>query len=65
MKNNPDYSDTSDYPKDHPLYCDKNKKVIGKFKNELNGIKILEYIGLRSKMYSYRTENSVSKKIKR
>jgi hypothetical protein len=30
----------------------------------LNGIKILEYIGLRSKMYSYRTENSVSKKLK-
>jgi hypothetical protein len=52
------------YPKDHPLYSDKNKKVIGKFKDELNGIKILEYIGLRSKMYSYRTENSVSKKLK-
>jgi hypothetical protein len=31
------------------------KKVIGKFKDELNGIKILEYIGLRSKMCSYRT----------
>jgi hypothetical protein len=33
--------------KDHPLYSDKNKKVIGKFKDELNGIKILEYIGLK------------------
>jgi hypothetical protein len=64
MKNNPDYFDTSDYPKDHPLYSDKNKKVIGKFKDELNGIKILESIGLRSKMYSYRTETSVSKKLK-
>jgi hypothetical protein len=64
MKNNPDYFDTSDYPKDHPLYSDKNKKVIGKLKDELNGIKILEYICLRSKMYSYRTENSVSKKLK-
>jgi hypothetical protein len=64
MKNNPDYFDTSDYPKDHPLYSDKNKKVIGKFKDELNGIKILECIGLRSKMYSYRTETSVSKKLK-
>jgi hypothetical protein len=61
MKNNPYYFDTSDYPKDHPLYSDKNKKVIGKFKDELNGIKTLEGIGLRSKMYSYRTENSVSK----
>jgi hypothetical protein len=64
MKNNPDYFDTSDYPKDHPLYSDENKKVIGKFKDELNGIKILEYIGLISKMYSYRTENFVSKKLK-
>jgi hypothetical protein len=64
MKNNPVYFDTSDYPKDHPLYSDKNKKVIGKFKDELNGIKILECIGLRSKMYSYRTETSVSKKLK-
>jgi hypothetical protein len=47
MKNNSDCFDTSDYPKDHPLYSDKNKKVIGKFKDELNRIKILEYIGLR------------------
>jgi hypothetical protein len=33
MKNNPDYFDTSDYPKDHPLYSDKNKKVIRKLKD--------------------------------
>ncbi|KAL9979269.1 hypothetical protein ACROYT_G016908 [Oculina patagonica] len=26
--------DTSDYPKDHPLFCDKNKKVLGKMKDE-------------------------------
>jgi len=51
----------SDYPKDHPLYSDKNKKVIGKFKDELNSIKMLEYIELRSKMYSYRTESKPRK----
>ena len=32
-----DELDTSDYPKDHPLYSIKNKKVMGKFKDELNG----------------------------
>ena len=44
--------DTSDYPKDHPLHSEENKKVIGKFKDELNGKPIEEYVGLRSKMYS-------------
>ena len=34
MKNNMDEFDLSDYPKDHELYNPKNKKVIGKFKNE-------------------------------
>ena len=29
------------------------KKVIGKFKDEASGIPIKEFIGLRSKMYSY------------
>ena len=33
MKNNKEHFDLSDYPKDHPLYCADNKKVIGKFKN--------------------------------
>ena len=39
IKKNPDYFDTSDYPKDHILYSDKNKKVTGKFKDELNSKK--------------------------
>ena len=52
MKNNMDEFDLSDYPKDHELYNPKNKKVIGKFKNE--SIKqITEFVGLRSKMYSF------------
>ncbi len=46
--------DTSDYPKDHHLYSVVNKKVIGKFKDESNGNIIDEFVGLRSKMYSYR-----------
>ena len=44
--------DCSDYPKDHPLYSVDNKKVLGKFKDELCGSVMQEYVGLRSKMYS-------------
>ena len=44
--------DTSDFPKDHPLHSQKNKKVIGKIKDECAGAPILEAVCLRSKMYS-------------
>ena len=50
-KNIEDY-DTSDYPKDHPLYSVKNKKVLGKMKDEVAGRVIAEFIGLSPKMYS-------------
>ena len=43
----------SDYPEKSPYYCSANKKVIGKFKDEACGVPITEFIGLRSKMYSY------------
>src|SRR6218665_1127272 len=39
-------------PKGHPLHDKKNAKVIGKFKDETNGFPPLEFVGLRSKMYS-------------
>ena len=44
--------DTSEYAQDHPLYSTRNKKVLGKMKDETHGIPIQEFIGLRPKMYS-------------
>ena len=49
--------DNSDYPKNSPFFDDVNKKVIGKFKDEAAGIPIVEFVGLRSKMYSYMKDN--------
>ena len=45
-------SDFSGYPKDSIYYCDLNKKVLGKMKDEFNGVKVNEFVGLKSKMYS-------------
>ena len=47
-----DLYDTSDYPKDHPLYSATNKTVLGKMKDECAGAPIAENVGLRPKMYS-------------
>ena len=55
--NNKDMFDNSDYPESSPYYCNANKKIIGKFKDEACGILITEFIGLKSKMYSYVKDN--------
>ena len=49
--------DNSDYPKSSKYHDTTNEKVIGKFKDEACGIPIDEFIGLKSKMYSYIMEN--------
>ena len=56
--------DTSDYSKDHPLYSEDNKKVIGKFKVELARKVMRELIALRSKEYSYLVNDEEKKKLK-
>ena len=57
--------DNSNYPKNSEFFFDENKKVIGKMKNEAAGMVIKEYIGLRSKMYSYSTDHKSLSKIKK
>ena len=55
--NDKDRFDNSDYPENSPYFDKTNKKVIGKFKDEAAGIPITEFVGLRSKMYSYIKDN--------
>ena len=52
-----DLFDNSDYDKNSPFFNDCNKKVIGKMKDEAAGSIINEFVGLRSKMYSYTKES--------
>ena len=60
-----DLLDFSNYSKDSIFYDDTNKKVIGIMKNEYGEVIIIEFIGLKSKMYSIRkidgSESSTAK----
>jgi len=53
--------DTSSYRHDHPLYSSENAKVLGKFKDECDGVAPIEFVGLRSKMYSLLVSRSQTK----
>ena len=52
-----DLFDFSNYSKDSKFYDDSNKKVVGKMKDEMGGIIIDEFIGLKSKMYAIKKIN--------
>ena len=52
IESNKNLYDTCDYPKEHPLYSNANKKVLGKMKDECAGTPIAECVCLRPKMYS-------------
>ena len=55
--NDKEMFNNSDYPENSPYYCNANKKVISKFKDEACGVPIVEFICLKSKMYSYVKDN--------
>ena len=54
--------DFSEYPIDSKYHDVSNKKVLGKMKDEFKGQKIVEFVGLKPKMYSLISiDNKVSK----
>ncbi|XP_064645963.1 uncharacterized protein LOC135499232 [Lineus longissimus] len=56
MKQDAHLYDFSNFPKDHPMFDETNKKVLGKMKDEEAGHRITEFIALRSKLYAYTTD---------
>ena len=46
-----DLFDFSNYSKDSKFFNDTNQKVIVKMKDEFGGVIIIEFVGLKSKMY--------------
>ena len=56
-----DLFDNSDYAEPSQFFFKNNKKVIGTFKDEAAGNPITEFVGLKSKMYSYETETKRKK----
>ena len=55
--------DTSDFPPDHPSgIAGKNKKVLGMMKDEACGKPFIEFVGLRSKLYSLKMHDGKEQK---
>ena len=61
MYDNKEHFDLSDMKLEQFKYSE-NKKVLGKFKDETQGIPVCEFIGLRSKMYSIKLDDGSEKK---
>ena len=59
-----DKYDTSNYPENHDLYSCRYKKQIGKMKDETAGNAIIEFVGLRAKLYCFKTNEYETKKAK-
>lgn len=56
MQRDREIYDTSNYPRDHPNFSEENKKVPGKWKDELGGKICTEVVALKAKCYGYTTD---------
>jgi hypothetical protein len=63
MKDDSHMFDLSEFPKDHFCHSDTNKKVVGKFKLETQDKVAVEFVGLRSKLYSLLLDDGKDKKV--
>lgn len=59
-----DLFDFFNYPNTHELFDLKNQKMLGKLKDECGGNVIQEFVGLRSKLYSYHVKDADICKVK-
>jgi len=64
LEKNSTYFDNSDYPQTHRLHSLTNKKVPGKFKDEMPGKQIHKFISICPKVYALKVDDSEVKKIK-
>ena len=55
--------DNSDYPESSQYYCNANKKITGKFKDEACGIPITEFIGLKSNVLKCTLMSKIMKQV--
>lgn len=53
-----DHMDTSNFPQSNPCFSLANDRKLGYFKDECAGVQPVEFVGLRSKMYSLLLPNS-------
>ena len=58
---NKEYFDLSNFPKDSKYFCDENKKVPSKMKDEYAGKNIYEVIAIKPKSYTIICENNQEK----
>jgi hypothetical protein len=58
-----EHFDFSGYDPEHPNYDKTNAKVLGKFKDEVDGKIIETFCGLKPKMYALQIQGSAAKKV--